>query len=164
MRTTAATFLIGALTATVLAGCGLRAGEDETDLAPLSPEGAALAAVGYDPQDVEPDSDPDRWDRWRHRGPLREHVLHGEIEVQTDAGPRTVLVQRGEVSDIADATITVVSTDGFEQTWTYGEVLRVFESRKTIEPQEISVGARVGVAGHDQAGTPVANLIVIPAR
>jgi PAS domain-containing protein len=164
MRTTAATLLIAVLTTTVLAGCGLRPGDDETDLAPLSPEGAALAALGYDPEEVEPDGDPQRWERWRHRGELREHVLHGEIDVQTDDGPRTVLVQRGEITEIAGSTVTVVSTDGFAQTWTYGEALRVVESRTTIEPRELSTGAQVGVAGHDRAGTPIANLIVIPAR
>jgi hypothetical protein len=170
MRKNISTLLIAALTAAALAGCGLRAGSEDVELdTALGPEGTALAALGYDPEDLAPGDpvatdDPRRWERWHRRHPLRENLLHGEVVVQTDGGTRTVLAQRGEVTDISDTAVTVTSTDGFVQTWTYGEALRVVESRTTIEPQQLSTGAEVGVAGHDQDGTPIANLIVIPAR
>jgi hypothetical protein len=95
---------------------------------------------------------------------LSRDLLHGEVVVETADGARTVLVQRGEVTGRSAGTVTVTSRDGFTQTWTYGDRLRVLESRTTVEPRELAVGAEVGVAGHERGGTPVANLLVIRGR
>jgi hypothetical protein len=175
------TMLVAALGAGSLAGCGLaRNGADEEvspDLvAALTPEGAALAAVGFAPEDVatgdpvaadEPDqADGERWRSWRARHAvrvaLRHNMLHGEVVVQTPEGAKTVLVQRGEVTALSDTGLTVISTDGFSQTWVYAAELRVIESRSTIEPTELAVGAKVGVAGVSVDGQPTARLVVIP--
>lgn len=179
MRRVLPVLIAVALAATALAGCGLRADDEDVELtAALGPEGTALAALGYDPEDLAPGdpeatADPqpprgERWEAWRRRHAarvtLRENTLHGEVVVQTTNGTHTVLVQRGEVTEITDVAVTVTSTDGFAQTWTYGDTLRVIESRTTVEARELTQGAEVGVAGHERDGSPIANLIVIPAQ
>lgn len=145
-------------------------------VAALSPEAAALASLGFSPADVapgdpvatdEPDpADGERWRAWRARHAvrviLRHNLLHGEVVVQTPSGPRTVLVQRGEVSAVSDTGLTVVSGDGFRQTWTYATDLRVIEARSTITPRELAAGVTVGVAGVEVDGQPTVRLIVIP--
>jgi hypothetical protein len=180
MRRIVITVLVAALGAGLVAGCGRlrdRAAEsDEVVVAALTPEAAALAALGFSREDVatgdpvaadEPDpASGERWQAWRARHAvrvaLRHNLLHGEVVVQTPTGPRTVLVQRGEVTALSDTGLTVVSTDGFTQSWTYATDLRVIEARSTITPSELAVGATVGVAGVEIDGQPTARLIVIP--
>jgi hypothetical protein len=183
MRRIVITVVVAAVGAALLTGCGrLRdraegvAAEGTEMVAALSPEAAALASLGFSPEDVatsdpvaaeEPDpADGERWRAWRARHAvrvmLRHNLLHGEVVVQTPTGPRTVLVQRGEVTAVSDTGLTVVSSDGFSQTWTYATELRVIEARRTIRPRELEVGATVGVAGVEVDGQPTARLIVIP--
>lgn len=164
--------------------------------ADLSPEGQALAALGFRPEEIEPaglaaaepspstgadgsagtagDPSPGAGDgkharpgwRKRHlnRVLLRRHTLHGEVVVQTKDGTKTVLVQRGEVTAIDDSTVTVKSTDGYTQTWRFGDPIRVVERRTTVQPEDISVGTRLGVAGTRDGDTSTARLIVVPAK
>jgi hypothetical protein len=183
MRRIVITVVVAALGAALLTGCGrLRdraseVGAEESEVvAALTPESAALAAIGFSPEDVaagdpvaaeEPDpADEQRWRGWRARHAvrvaLRHNLLHGEIVVQTPNGPRTVLVQRGEVTEISDTGLTVKSADGFSQSWTFATDLRVIEARGTITPRELQVGATVGVAGVEIDGQPTARLVVIP--
>jgi PAS domain-containing protein len=172
---TAAT-LASALAGAALAGCAAPTADPAMEFAAaLSPEGTALAALGYAAEEVatgdpvatanpEPSPGP-RWHRWRQRHTarvlLRRNVLHGEAVVQTAEGTRTVLLQRGEVTEVTDTAVTVTSADGFAQTWSFGEPLRVLESRTSITPDELEPGARIGVAGARTDGTPTARLIVI---
>lgn len=187
MARTLTSLLVAALAAATLAGCGLagidRAGQDgseqtEVELAAaLTPEGTALAALGFNPEqlatddpvasaDPEPDGAGPLWRAWRERRAarvmVRQHMLHGELVVQTADGTRTVLVQRGEVTEISDTGLTVTSADGFTQRWSFDERLRVIEARTTIAPQQLSVGAPVGVAGVRVDGDPTARLVIIP--
>jgi hypothetical protein len=185
MRRAVPAVLAAALVVATLTGCGLRADRGERAetgvelTAALGPEGTALAALGYEPADLaaaDPVATGDpaparrgpRWEAWRRRHTARvmlsRDLLHGEVVVETADGARTVLVQRGEVTGRSAGTVTVTSRDGFTQTWTYGDRLRVLESRTTVEPRELAVGAEVGVAGHERGGTPVANLLVIRGR
>jgi hypothetical protein len=150
----------------VVAGCGQPAERRavETTVEAAGTEEAALAAMGFDVAQVaaEPSAGagPGREGR-AHRRPLRvllhRNVLHGEAVVQTKDGPRTVVVQRGTVTAVDAAKITVKSSDGFTLTWTLGDPLRVVEHRRTIQPSDVTVGAEVGVAGP----TGTARLIVI---
>jgi hypothetical protein len=148
--------------------------------AALSPEGRALAAMGYDqadlraaPADPAPApsasgsaSGPNTKARKRAlaRIMLRRNTLHGEATVQTKNGVQTVDVQRGTVTAIDDRSMTVKSTDGFALTWTFGTPLRVVEHRTTVQPSAIIVGTQVGVAGVKSGGTTTARLIVIPVE
>lgn len=184
MRRILIAVVVAALAAGLVAGCGrLRDARDADTtveeaefVAALSPEAAALASLGFSTEDVatgdpvaadEPDqADGERWRNWRARHAvrvaIRHNLLHGEVVVQTPDGPRTILVQRGEVTAISDTGLTVESADGFSQSWTYASDLRVIESRNTITPRELTVGATVGVAGVKDNDQAIARLVVIP--
>ncbi|TCB92689.1 hypothetical protein E0H26_23845 [Micromonospora zingiberis] len=171
-------------------GCGVnRTGPDTAAqaafdvVAAMGAEGQALAALGFDPAELDPEpaaSEPstepsatpgrtreERAEEWRKRRAarvlLRRDTLHGEAVVQTrDGGTKTIAVQRGEVTAVEGDKITIRSTDGFTQTWTLAADLRVIERRKTIQPTDIKVGTTLGVAGAKTGDSPTARLIVVP--
>ncbi|WBB78623.1 hypothetical protein O7606_20770 [Micromonospora sp. WMMD882] len=157
-------------------------------VAGMGAEGQALAALGFDPADldVEPVAapapaasptpgggatsseakPPKRAGERRRKSParvlLRRGALHGEAVVRAkDGGTRTVVVQRGEVTAIDGDSVTVKSTDGFTQTWSFGDDLRVVERRATVQPDGVKVGAKVGVAGAKDGDTVVARLLLV---
>ncbi|MFF5177207.1 hypothetical protein ACFY2Q_04160 [Micromonospora sp. NPDC000316] len=150
--------------------------------AAMGVDGQALAAMGFDADDLDvqnvaaPASPspsaaekarPKRGEEWRKRRQarvlLRKNTMHGEVAVQTkDGGTRTVAVQRGEVTAIDGDSMTVKSTDGFTMTWTFGDDLRIVERRATVQPSEVKVGAKLGVAGAKDGDKGVARLILIP--
>jgi hypothetical protein len=188
MRRIGIALLAAVLAAGALAGCGLRRddnpGDQAVDVAAgLSPEAAALTALGYESDEsdelatsgvaptatAEPAS-PEAGQRWRHRPGLanrvwlRRNLLHGEVVVQTDDGTRTVLVQRGEVTALSETELAVASSDGFTQTWALGDELRVIEARDTVDPQQLRPGDPVGVAGALVGDGPVARIVVIDNR
>jgi hypothetical protein len=168
-----------------LVGCGAaNAGQTGMDVsAAMGAEGQALAALGLHPDDIVPAAavtavDPapspsasaapkDRRDALRKRHEarvlLRRNTLHGEAVVQTKDGTKTVLVQRGEVTAVSNDSITVKSTDGYTLTWTYADDLQVVEHRTSIQPDQVEVGDKLGVAGTKDGDTGVARLVVIPA-
>jgi hypothetical protein len=96
------------------------------------------------------------------RRALARNVEHGEIVMDTKDGPKTIVVQRGTVTAISATSISVKSADGYTATWTFGSPLHVIEHRATIQPKDVAVGAKVGVAGTKQGDADVATLIVIP--
>ena len=179
--------LLAAVGALGLAGCGIA--RDPADsavdvVAGMGAEGQALAALGIDPLEIEPvaAADPavsasavpgrgmkgDQGDGWHKRHParvlMRKNMLHGEAVVQTKDGTKTIVVQRGTVTAIDGDSMTVKSTDGFTMTWTFGDNLRVIERRTTVQPDEVKMGAQVGVAGAKDGDDGVARLIVIPRQ
>lgn len=169
-----------------LTGCGAAGGaaqEAAIDVAAgMGVEGQALAALGFDPQDITPtgagavpgasssgeptDQKGQRRDGWRKRHAarvlLRKNMLHGEAVVQTKEGTKTVVVQRGTVTAIDGTTMTVKSADGFTTTWTFGDKLNVVERRTSVQPDQVKVGTVLGVAGAKDGDRTVARLIVIP--
>ncbi|GIJ10620.1 hypothetical protein ACFFMR_15395 [Micromonospora andamanensis] len=184
----------GALLVTVAfaaAGCAVgRAERNATQesavevVAAMGAEGQALAALGLDPAELDPDATvatpveatpsagtkrQERAEEWRKRKAarvlLRRNTLHGEVVVKTrDGGTKTVAVQRGKVTALADDKITVRSTDGFTRTWTFADDLRVVERRKSIESTDIKVGTKLGVAGALNGEQAQARLIVVPVN
>ncbi|GIF49366.1 hypothetical protein DFJ67_2189 [Asanoa ferruginea] len=176
-----------------LTGCGLASsGGQVADqaydvVAGMGAEGEALAAMGFDPDDITPAElaelklnapspspsatvgpkgkghNGDRGKRLKARVLLRKNTLHGEAVVQTkDGTTQTVLVQRGQVTAVDSDSITVKSTDGFSLTWSFADDLRVVERRNSIEAKQLAVGAQVGVAGTKSGDGGSARLIVIP--
>jgi hypothetical protein len=152
-----------------LAGCGLRDGADPAEPAmELTAEEHALTEMGYEPQEVLPGTysseDPDerrpgrQLRNWRHPG---KRVLHGELVVSSKEGPRTIVVQRGEVTEVDDTSMTVESTDGFTLTWTFGDKLRVFERRRTVNGDALAPGDKVAAVGAKSDDGGVARLILI---
>jgi hypothetical protein len=163
-----------------LVGCGTQSAAEVS--ATMDAEGQALTAMGFQPDDivpaaavtaVDPSPNPsgaapkDRRDALRKRREvrvlLRPNTLHGEMVVQTRDGTKTVLVQRGEVTALDSASITVKSTDGYTLTWTYAADLRVVERRTQVQPDQVKVGDQLGIAGTKDGDAAVARLIVIPA-
>jgi len=167
IRVALATAALGAVTLLGLAACG---GTDVTDS--MTPEAAALTAVGFSQPDLAPDGDPspsasasakpDRVRRPKLRRELAQHVEHGEVVVQTKDGDKTVDVQRGTVTAITSSSVTVKSVDGFTQTWAFGTKLRIVAHQKTAQVSDVKNGIQVGVAGVKNGSTVTANLIVIP--
>lgn len=144
-----------------LAGCG------GAKPASLEVEQVALSAIGFEAADPSPSataSDKPRGERPHLRKLLRKNTLHGEIVVETKDGPKTVVVQRGEVTAIDDDSVTVKSSDGYTVEWAFGDDLRVRERRDTVQPSAVKVGTEVGVAGAIDGDRTVARLVVIPRK
>ncbi|MER7461075.1 hypothetical protein [Micromonospora sp. NPDC126480] len=149
--------------------------------AAMGAEGLALAALGFDPAELDvttlaapasPQASPggekprreraeERRERRQARVLLRRNMLHGEAVVQTKDGTRTVAVQRGEVTAIDGRTMTVKSSDGFTMNWTFGPELRVLERRDTVQPEAVEVGRAIGVAGFKDGESGTARLILL---
>ncbi|MEV0713367.1 hypothetical protein [Asanoa sp. NPDC050611] len=172
-----------------LTGCGVMGGGvpaagDDAGVevsAGMGVEGQALAALGFDPNEITPaelaqmneakaspsaapkEKDRDRGQRRKARVLLRKNTLHGEAVVKTkDGGTQTVLVQRGQVTAVDGDSLTVKSTDGFTLTWEFADDLRVVERRNTIQPDQLEAGDQVGVAGTKDGDGGAARLVVIP--
>lgn len=92
---------------------------------------------------------------------LRKNTLHGEMTVQGKDGVRTIVVQRGTVTAVDAATLSVRSTDGFALTWTLGDKLKVVQNKQKVEASAVKVGAAVGVAGVEEGTATTARLVAI---
>lgn len=139
-----------------------------TDLAALADDAFTLEAVGLQ-AGLEPAPDPSAaaaagGKATRAGGVrklLRGNTLHGEMTLQRKKGVTTVLVQRGTVTAVDGAGLTVKSTDGFTATWTFGDKVRVVKDKKKLERGAVAVGAQVGVAGAKDGENGTARLIVL---
>jgi hypothetical protein len=161
-----------------LAGCARladRAGAAAQAPAEQSPEALALAAMGFDAglepagaPSADPSSSPSRDPGHSGKGrralrvQLRKNVLHGEAVVQTKNGVQTIEVQRGRVTAVTGTTVTVASTDGFTETWTFGDPFRVVQNRAKVAASAIKAGAQIGIAGIKSGDTVTARLAVLP--
>jgi hypothetical protein len=151
-----------------LTGCGAPAVASDN----LSAEGQALSAMGFSSADLaaaelsaapsaSPTAGGTEGKRRGLRAKLRKNVLHGETVVQTKDGPRTVAVQRGQVTAVSATSITVKSTDGFSQTWTVGEKFVVVHDKEKVSAGDIKQGAEIGIAGAKDGENPTARLAVL---
>jgi hypothetical protein len=174
-----ATAVLGTVGALSLAACG-----PAQSAVALSPEGQALAAMGYESADIQAEPAeglPEPTDsqtpgagvdaksgngkrRVAAKVALRKNVLHGEATVQTKEGTKVVDVQRGTVTAIDDKSVTVKCSDGFSQTWTIGKSTHVVENKTAAQLSEVKAGTEIGIAGAKDAGTVTARLIVIPRK
>ena len=59
------------------------------------------------------------------------------------------------------ATFSVKSSDGFTQTWTFGDKLKVVQGRKAADKSLLKTGAEVGVAGQKDGDRAVARLVAV---
>ena len=151
-----------------LTGCGAGAAPAGAPAAAadVADEAYALTAVGLTTGlEADPAPSASAGDKGRkHPGVrrfLRKNTLHGEMTVQGRDGVRTVVVQRGTVT-AADATaVSVKSTDGFTQTWTLGDKLRVVQDKKAVDAAAIKQGAEIGIAGAKDGDKNVARLVAI---
>jgi hypothetical protein len=151
-------------------GAGVAPADAPAAAADLADEATALTAVGLttgleaDPA-PSPSASASAKDKGRkHPGVrkfLKKNTLHGEMTVQGRNGVRTVVVQRGTVTAVDATTVSVKSADGFTQTWTFGDKLRVVQDKKKVEKAAIKQGAEIGVAGAKDGDKTVARLAVI---
>ena len=165
------TLAIGGL---ALAGCGASgATTPAAASADIADEALALKQVGFDTgltDTPSPAASAGSGDKAgndkapRHPGLrrfLKKNTLHGELTLQGRNGVKTVVVQRGTVTAVAGTTVTVKSTDGFTQSWTFGDRLRVVQNKQTVTPAAIKGGAEIGIAGAKDGDRNVARLVVI---
>jgi hypothetical protein len=134
-------------------------------------ETVALEAAGFAEGLDEPVATPSAGEKARdgERQPrpravrklLRKNTLHGEVVVEGKDGVRTIVVQRGEVTAADDKGFTVKSTDGFEQSWSFGDPVRVVQNREKAEPAAVRTGVRVAVGGVRDGASTAARLVVI---
>jgi hypothetical protein len=147
-RTRIAVIVAGVSAALALAACGAA----PQTLDEIGAELVALEDDAGDPQGVRPGA---------IRKQLRKNTLHGEMTVQAKDGLRTVVVQRGTITEVTDAGVTVKSTDGFGLTWTYGDPLRVVKDRETTDRAALTTGAEVGLGGVRDGAVTKARLIIL---
>jgi hypothetical protein len=181
LRMALATATLGAVALLGIAGCGLQAANAAAD---MSPEASALTSIGFSPDELVPvaDATPSpsasggahggasgnakakhpALRRLTIRRALARNVEHGEVVVNTKDGDKTIDVQRGTVTAISSTTITVKSSDGFSQTWTFGSPIHVIEHRTTVQPSNVTTGETVGLAGTKSGSNLTATLMVIP--
>ncbi|MEV6924455.1 hypothetical protein AB0M46_08090 [Dactylosporangium sp. NPDC051485] len=128
-----------AVGAAVLTGAGV-VGIPATAIAQPSPAppggGTATTAPapGYGAQD-------------HHHGGMLSGVEHGEGVVQTDKGQVNVAMQVGTLTSATGSAVTVKSADGWTRTWNLGSNLRVFEQRHTLQPNALTAGTKIVIAG-----------------
>ena len=140
--------LTGVLT---LTGCGAPGTAPAADVADETSALTTVAAVQSEAGDQRPAG----------RRLLRKNTLHGEVVVQGKDGPRTIAVQRGTVTAVDAKSVSVKSSDGFAQTWTLGDKLKVVQDKKKVATGEVKAGTQVGVAGRKDGDATVARLIVL---
>jgi len=83
-----------------------------------------------------------------------------EITIATDAGTKTILYARGEISAVSATSITISLSDGRHETFTIDPSTIVREKGKQISPAELSRGERAMVFGLRSAdGSYTARLV-----
>lgn len=173
VRTVVGVGLAAAVVLAGLAGCGRLRDQPGQDgqTSELSWDAQALQTLGYAPAELVPAQDDSAGrdngsvaPRARHprlRFAFR-HALHGEATVQTPDGLKTVVAQRGTVTEKTATAVTVTSSDGYTLTWTLDSrsVVVVKRARSTIDA--VPVGTEVGVAGSRDGDTLTLRLLVLP--
>jgi hypothetical protein len=152
-----------------LTGCAAATPAGAPAAVDVADEATALTAVGLTTgleEDPAPSASAAPKDKGGRKHPgvrkfLKKNTLHGEMTVQGKNGVKTVVVQRGTVTAVNATTVSVKSADGFTQTWTFGEKLRVVQDKKKVETAAIKQGAEVGVAGAKDGDKTVARLAVV---
>jgi hypothetical protein len=160
-----------------LAGCGVAAGTPATVASSdLADEAAALQTVGFDtglaagpsPAPSASDSASDGAAKGKGKHPrlavrryLRKNTLHGSVTVQGKDGVKTIAVQRGTITAVTSTSISVKSTDGFTETWGFGDPLRIVQDKKKAATSALKTGQTIGVAGTQSGSATSARLIAI---
>lgn len=177
LRTSVLTATTAGAAAVVLAGCaaggptGAAGGAGE----PVSVAALTSAIDDYDSlagwRDDYPDGRGGPWGGrggpWGGRHPFagggpHGAALHGELTVQTDDGPRTVVGQRGTVDTVDGSTLTVESTDGFTLDWTCADECRVVDAGVEVELSQLDVDAEVRVVGVRDGDDVLARIVRRP--
>ncbi|WFE29069.1 hypothetical protein O7623_07765 [Solwaraspora sp. WMMD791] len=169
LRTSVLTATTAGAAAVVLAGCaaggptGTASGAEQVSVASLT-----SVIDDYDSfADWRDDHPGRRGGPWGGRHPFagggpHGAALHGELTVQTDDGPRTVVGQRGTVDAVDGSTLTVESTDGFTLDWTCADECRVVDDGVEVELSQLDVDAEVRVVGVRDGDDVLARIVRRP--
>ena len=134
-----------------------------------APEGTPNmpAAAPTDKVSTRPSADPTRQprsgqpsgrDRARQHRPLQQRALHGEATLGGKQH-RVVVFQRGEVTAVSAAALTVRSVDGFTASYQVSEETKVRKQRAQATITDIVVGDRVRVLAAKSGSTATARMI-----
>jgi hypothetical protein len=89
------------------------------------------------------------------------HVLHSEATVEApDGTTKDVVSQTGDITAIADSTITVKSSDGFEATYTIDKATRISLNGTEGAMSSLKKGDTVHVMGTKAGSTSHANAVM----
>jgi hypothetical protein len=169
---------LGVVAGLALTGCANARPADSSDIDPVTL--AALASVDADVsgQPGWLDDQPGwrgRGGPWGHRHPLFGAAprgaglhgagLHGELTVQTEDGPQTIVVQRGTIDAIDGDTLTIESADGFTLDWTCADECQVIDDHEKVDLSRLAPGTEVGVVGvrDSDGGSALARVVRRPA-
>ena len=97
--------------------------------------------------------------RWLRK--LGQHVLHGELTVQTRAGVKVFDTELGVITAVTPTSLAVRSSDGFAQTWTLGSNVRVRADKAKGSTTDLTVGATVRLIGPTSGGTATVLLAIV---
>jgi hypothetical protein len=92
---------------------------------------------------------------------LGQHVLHGELTVQTRAGVKVFDTELGVITAVTPTSLAVRSSDGFAQTWTLGSNVRVRADKAKGSTTDLTVGATVRLIGPTSGGTATVLLAIV---
>jgi len=89
------------------------------------------------------------WLREHHRAGRRlaHRVLHAELTVRTRSGTRSVLLQRGRITEVTGDALRVRSVDGFVMTWVLTPQTQVRVDGHASAAGDLRTGQRARVRG-----------------
>ncbi|HEX7165825.1 MAG TPA: hypothetical protein VF230_02480 [Acidimicrobiales bacterium] len=136
----------GAAMGLTLAGLGVSAAQTDDAPTPTDPPASAPAAPEGAPEEMRPPGGPGPGGRGGGGGRqgVGRGALHGEFVTNApDGGYQTVATQKGEVTSVNAASITVESEDGFSRTYSVNDDTLVNAGNDGIA--DVQVGDDVGV-------------------
>lgn len=92
---------------------------------------------------------------------LAKRAVHGEFVVAGKDGYRTVAVQRGQVTSVSPTAITLLSADGFSQTYAVTPATKVHKDGKA-DIGAVQVGDKAVLAAAVDNGSRTAERIHVP--
>ncbi len=108
---------------------------------PSTPRPGSSAAPGTD----QPHAGQHAGQAGRHRHRFLRRVSHGEFVLRGRMGARTVAVQRGEITKVSPASITLKSIDGYSSTYAIDSATRVRAKGQPETVADLKVGQRAMV-------------------
>ena len=87
--------------------------------------------------------------------------MHGEYTFQTKSGPRTLAFERGAITKVSGADVTVRASDGTTWTWVLAGGSAVRENGTRVPAAKLAAGQQVFAGGQVSGSAHDARLVVI---
>jgi hypothetical protein len=102
---------------------------------------------------------------WKHRARWAARGVHGEATVrQKDGTFRVSTWQRGQITGVGGASVTVRSADGVSWTWTTTGKTRIRKNGDKAAVNALASGDRIVVIGERSGATRTATVIRVPQK